>query len=96
MIASATLALGAGFQDRTKDEDHKTWGIRGAFGWELWEDGSRNYAVHHQASSLLLRFCSSPAECRAYIDSGQAMTDYLDKASGEVLSDGGAHLYPGL
>jgi hypothetical protein len=82
MTTSAALALGAPLKDCTKDEDHKTWGIRGAFGWEAWEDGSRNYAVHHTASSLLLAFLSSPAECRAYIDSGQAMTDYLDKLAG--------------
>lgn len=80
-MTTSPAALVAPLKDRTKDEDHE-WGIRGAFGWELWEDGSQNYAVHHTASSLLLAFFSSPAECRSYIDSGQAMTDYLGKLAG--------------
>ena len=62
-----TVAIQGAAADATA-ETHG-WEIRGPFDFERWAEG---WAVHHTATHALLAVCTTPGECREYIDSGEA------------------------
>lgn len=67
----------------TPDSDHGMWGRIGPFTWDLWE-GERKLTFgvwHDSLPSSVLCFWWTSEECKAYIRSGEAATDYEQKCT---------------